>query len=190
MFIFYIFVLAKILKKSIFIFVGIVIVVFMTCHFFIYNLSVYAHKNEVQKKLDCYFGKTEKIEISASKLFKNSEEIQWFENNTEIKYYNEPYDVVSISIESDKVILSVIDDNTERSMYEEFQGQSDVIFEKNQAQNNGHKLISGFLSLKCIFTTPLNFSSTISTTVFLKEASFSVCLGYLTVQTPPPNNLV
>ena len=160
----------------------------MTCHFLIYNLAVYTHKIEFQKGIK-FTEKTEKIEISLSDLNKDTKQIEWL-GVSEIKYNNEFFDIVSVKKENGKAILSVVNDRIEKEMNEEYQEQSDIIFEKNQNTNKGHQLISGFLSLKCICTDVLDFSMQVSEDSFLKEISFPVCFGYLTVQTPPPNKLV
>jgi len=173
------------MKKAICAIAAVLILVFITGHFFLFKIAQHSHKSEFKHYLKSNAVTIQKIELSPSELFVDSKTITWKDDNTEIEMNGEMYDVMEIKNSGTKVILSIVPDKVEKTLFEKYRAQAASIYNnRNSKENNG---IKDLLTLKVTVKEPVrNPSSAAGSDVLFKENSFRTCFGFTTVQTPPP----
>lgn len=153
----------------------------MSGHFLFYKYVNYCHKVEFKNYIKSNISQIEEIEITPSQLFVDSEGFIWKDDNTELKIGNEMYDIVSISYGT-KIILRVVNDKIEKKLFENYK-----MCINSNSEDNKLNILKDFLSLKVIFNSEGNdlclFPQSI---VFFPEPFIPTCLGYITIQIPPP----
>ena len=127
-----------------------------------------------------------KIEIKKNQLYKNSKNIVWEDENKEIVYFGNLYDIVSVEVNSENVVLTVVSDKKEMELKKQFAS----IYNEDNYKNSSQpiKLLKQLLSFKCIFSNKyFEFKNENKLISFCNMELFITQKGYLTIETPPPN---
>ncbi len=126
-----------------------------------------------------------KIEIKKNQLYKNSKDLVWEDENKEIVYFGNLFDIVSIEINCDNIVLTIVSDKEEMELKKQFAS----IYNENDFKKSSQpaKLLKQLLSLKCVCNND-NFEFKNDTYVipFCQIKIFVTQKGYLFVEMPPP----
>jgi hypothetical protein len=130
-----------------------------------------------------------KILINPSQLYSDSETISWEDGNNEINMEGILYDIISISSEKGKVVLTVLSDYQETEMKKEFASSYDV--NSSKSSSTPIKLLKQFLSLKFLNDNDLSLNKFISVGFqrFYNKYKFSLTNVFLSLETPPPTKI-
>lgn len=174
------------MKKAGFIIIGLFLTVFVTVHFFIFQLSLNSHQAQFRSGLTNNLSLIEKIEITPSELFTDSKNIKWLDNNKEISINGLLYDVVSILNSGKTVSLFLVNDGAEKTLLDNYSQLAGSIFDNsNPAKPN---LIKDFLSLKFFQDSPLEITiPNISRMNVSAGYLLNIITVFLSQETPPPN---
>lgn len=127
-----------------------------------------------------------KIEIQKKQLYKNSKNLVWEDENKEIVYFGKLYDIVSVEINYENVVLTVVSDKEEMELKKQFAS----IYNENDLKNSSQsaKLLKQLLSLKCVFNNDtFEFKNGNNVISFGAIKLVTIQKGYLLIETPPPN---
>lgn len=127
-----------------------------------------------------------KIEIRKKQLYQNSKNLVWEDENKEIVYFGNLYDIVSIDINDENVVLTVVSDKKELELKKQFAS----IYTDENYKNSSQpiKLLKQLLSLKCIFSnTDYHFKCLNNDITFCSTKVFNIQKGYVTNENPPPS---
>jgi len=120
-----------ILKKAGFIITGLFLTVFVTVHFFIFQISLNSHQSQFRSHLTKNPSLIEKIEISPSELFTDSKNIKWLDGNKEISINGLLYDVVSILNSGKTVSLFLVNDGDEKTLLDKYSQLAGSVFDNS-----------------------------------------------------------
>lgn len=178
------------LKKTGIIFTLIVTIVLTTGSFFFHKINLSSYKKEFKAFVlnNKQSLNTTKLTIKATELFVNSKQLVWVDENEEIYYNGKLYDVITITHQQNKVVLTLLSDENEQKLNEDFASlyNNDEIEKSN---HNSIKLLKQFLSLKYLATTLINFQfiQKVKTAYFVNNLNDGICTVFLNKETPPPN---
>lgn len=159
--------------------------------------SYFFHKSHLKaykKEFKSYIKKnqsnipTTKLIINDSELYINTKQIVWLDENKEVYYQGKLYDVVSLLKQKDKIILSLLSDENEQKLKNDFASiyDDDSVGKTNQKPI---KLLKQFLTLK--YVTP---KSAVINTLCLKDIiqpftvdTFELQNVFLSQDAPPPD---
>lgn len=176
-------------KISVFVLLSLTIVL-STSGYFFYRAFLISYKKDfksfIQQNKNTI--ETSQFIVKPCELFINNSKITWLDDNKEIYYQGELYDIVTISHQKGVTILSVLCDDQEQKLKEEFAS----LYNEDAIKKNNHnpmKFLKQFLALKYIEPIQLDFNH-LKTSYFDSlyfEYTFSIKKGFLTQETPPPN---
>jgi hypothetical protein len=100
------------------------------------------------------------LALPAVALYQDNEQVTWYEQNKEIKIGTNFYEVLSVKINGDTALLSVIKDEAENDLFDSF-------FQKTEKQQKQAQLLTESLSFTYLrsgplFITPILTSSTLA----------------------------
>ena len=100
------------------------------------------------------------VALPAVALYQDNEQVTWYEQNKEIKIGTNLYEVLSVKINGDTALLSVIKDEAENALFDSF-------FQKTAKQQKQAQLLTESLSFTYLrsgplFITPILTSSTLA----------------------------
>lgn len=179
------------LKKSVNIFLLLIIAVLSCGSFFIYYTYLYAYKAEVRKFINHNADKncTSVISINPSELYVNTKNITWEDENKEIIYKGVLYDIVNIKNGKGKVFITAISDIQEQEIKKQFSDNFEEMA-SNQTKNP-LKLLKQFFALKYISS-----NETLELKQYLLISDYQIAETlklkpiFLTVEIIPPNKFV
>lgn len=163
-------------------------VVLATGSYFFYKAHVTNYKKDFRSYLSSHSKLliTTVITINKTDLYKNMANIIWEDENQEVVYNNKLYDVIAVKSLEDKVQITVVSDEKEQDLKNQFSGVYGSEFIKKQ--NNPISLLKQFLALKCTLSdTKLQIITNISLTKNCNiVCQSSISEGYLKQETLPP----
>lgn len=165
--------------------------VFSIGSFLIYSCYLHSYHSAYQSYARQQSSNTNitKVFINPSQLYSDSETISWEDDNNEINMEGILYDIISISSEKGKVVLTVLSDYQETEMKKEFASSYDV----NSAKSSSTpiKLLKQFLSLKFLNDNDLSLNKFISVGFqrFYSNYKFSLTNVFLSLEIPPPTTI-
>lgn len=127
-----------------------------------------------------------KIEIKKNQLYKNSKNLVWEDENKEIVYFGNLYDIVSVEVNNENVVLTVVSDKEEMELKKQFAS----IYNENDLKNSSQssKILKQLLGLKCVCNNEnFEFKNGNNVISFGALKLFEIQKGYLFIETPPPN---
>lgn len=178
------------MKKLTVIFAFILIAVFSVGSFFIHQVYLNKYKQEFRSYL--FSNKKEtvftNITIHKGQLYKNSSSIMWEDDNQEIVYQGVLYDIINIRQSGVNIALSVVSDNQEMELKNQF-----AAFFNCSSNNNKTKapleLLKNFFAFKYIVDNSLiGFkNSPPKSSSPNTELLFQITEMVIQQETPPPD---
>lgn len=179
------------MKKVVIIFTSILISVFSVGSFLIYTCYLHSYHRAYQSFAIQQSSNTNitKIFINPSQLYSDSETITWEDGNNEINMDGILYDIISISSEKGKVVLTVLSDYQETEMKKEFASTYDV--NSSKSSSTPIKLLKQFLSLKFLNGNDFSLNEFISVGFqsLYNKYKFNLTNVFLSLETPPPTTI-
>jgi hypothetical protein len=171
------------------IFTLIIISVFSAGSFFIYSGYLASYKANYKAFINKKNVLATKISINPSQLYTNSNTLVWEDDNKEVVFNGVLYDVVSISSNKGKVVLTVLSDLEELEIKKNFASTFDV--HSDQSTSNPIKLLKQFFALKYLNDMNASFELCSPKDIQLSytEYSFSIQAVFLSKETLPPSLL-
>lgn len=162
-------------------------VIFVTCHFFIFKIQQNSHKNNFKIYLSKNLSQLEKIDISINELYTDSKNIEWLDDNKEVLINNSIYDVIYVKKSGKVVSLYVVNDDKEKKLMDNYDKLASF-FTSNTSNSSKSDLIKDFLSLKFL---PNSNNKIVDLKSFTLSSYNVFCLGnipnvFLSQENPPP----
>jgi hypothetical protein len=174
-------------KKITVILVFALVSVFSAGSFFIYKSFLSSYKSDMRTYIKTHKKNltTSVISILPSELYVNTKTITWEDNNKEIIYEGNLYDVISISSENQKMLITITSDQAEEDIQKQFAAAYDF---NTQSSGNPLKLLKQFLGLKFLSDTFFDFNPFDS---LFSSQNYSIYAAhfkavFLSIETPPP----
>jgi hypothetical protein len=133
------------LKKAGIILIGLALTIFVTGHFFIFQISQNSHKNQFRSYMLQNLDQTIKVDITPSELYSSSEKIKWIDGNKEVIIDGQLYDVLGSKNSGKTVSLFLINDAKEKDLINNYEQLANSL---HNTSSSGSELIKDFLSLK------------------------------------------
>jgi hypothetical protein len=172
------------LKKAGIIIIGFALAIFVTGHFFIFQISQNSHKGQFRSYMLRHLDQAVKINISPSELYSSSKNIKWTDGNKEVIINDQIYDVIGFRNSGTSVSLFIINDVKEKNMLNAYEELANSL---NTPSSSGSKIIKDFLSLKYLQDPLIGFISP-SADLNSDHPEFISDLSsvFISLENPPP----
>lgn len=165
-------------------------VVLTTGGYFFHKAHLISYKKEFKSYIKVHKNNipTTQLTINGNELYVNTKKIVWVDDNKEIYYNGKLFDVITITHQQNKVVLTLLSDENEQKLKEDFAS----LYNNDEIEKSNHKpikLLKQLLSLKYLGTSLVNFKfiQTAKTPYFVNNLNDGICTVFLNKETPPPN---